>query len=83
VAVELRISVPDDVGACLRSRGDVSAAVTEVVRRALSEARRRRQRLAAQAWRDWPRGRNAEQIEAGRVLIESSNDIALRDSRWP
>lgn len=78
----MTISVPDDTAAHLQSRGKDSAAVTEAVRRVPPDARRARQRSAAQAFGAYQRGRDAQQIEADRILIESNNDIALRDSEW-
>jgi hypothetical protein len=82
MTVKLSISVPDDVAAYLQGQGNASAAVTEAVRRVLPEARRVRQREAAQAYGDYLRRRTAQQIEDDRMLIESSNDISLRDSQW-
>jgi hypothetical protein len=82
MTVKLSISVPDDVAAYLQGQGNVSAAVTEAVRRVLPEARRARQREAAQAYGEYLRRRTAQQIEDDRTLIESSNDISLRDSQW-
>jgi hypothetical protein len=82
MTVKLSISVPDDVAAYLQARGNASAAVTEAIRRMLPEARRTRQREAAQAYGEYLRRRTAQQIEDDSALIESSNDIALRDSRW-
>ena len=82
MTVKLSISVPDDVAAYLQGQGNASAAVTEAVRRMLPEARRARQRAAAQAYGEYLRQRTAQQIEDDRTLIESSNDIALRDSQW-
>ena len=82
MTVKLSISVPDDVAAYLQSHGNVSAAVTDAVRRVLPEARRTRQRAAAQAFGEFLRGRTPEQVEQDRMLIESSNDIAVRDSAW-
>ena len=82
MTVKLSISVPDDVAAYLHSRGNASAAVVEAVRRVLPQARRARQREAAQAYGEYLRQRSVQQAEDDRVLIEDSNDIALRDSRW-
>lgn len=82
MTVKLSISVPDDVAAYLRSQDNVSAAVTEAVRRVLPEARRARQRAAAQEYGEFLRERTQQQIEDERALIESSNDIALRDAAW-
>ena len=82
MTVKLSISVPDDVAAYLQGHGNASAAVTEAVRRVLPEARRARQREAAQAYGDYLRRQTAQQIADDRTLIESSNDIALRDSQW-
>lgn len=82
MTVKLSISVPDDVAAYLQSRGNASAAVVEAVRRVLPEARRARQREAAQAYGEYLRRRAAQQNEEDRALIEESNDIALRDSQW-
>jgi hypothetical protein len=82
MTVKLSISVPDDVAAYLQSKGNASAAVTEAVRRVLPEARRARQRQAAQAYGDYLRRRTEQQIADDRLLIESSNDIALRDAQW-
>jgi hypothetical protein len=82
MTVKLSISVPDDVAAYLQDQGNASAAVTEAVRRMLPEARRSRQRAAAQAYGEYLRERTGEQVEADRRLIESSNDISLRDSQW-
>jgi hypothetical protein len=52
------------------------------VRRVLPEARRARQRAAAQAYGEYLRQRTGQEIADDRVLIESSNDIALRDAQW-
>jgi hypothetical protein len=82
MTVKMSISVPDDVAAYLQSQGNVSAAVTEAVRRVLPEARRARQRAAAQAYGEYQRQRTARQAEDDTSLIESSNDISLRDSQW-
>jgi post-segregation antitoxin (ccd killing protein) len=82
MTVKLSISVPDDVAAYLQAQGNVSAAVTEAVRRALPEARRARQRAAAVAYGAYLRGRTADQADSDTALIESSNDIALRDAQW-
>ena len=82
MTVKLSISVPDDVASYLQSHGNVSAAVTEAVRRVLPEARRARQRAAAHAYGEYLRGRTAEQITHDQILIESSNDIALHDAQW-
>ncbi len=82
MTVKISISVPDDVAAYLQSKGNASAAVTDAVRRVLPEARRERQRAAAQAYGEYLRRRTPEQIEDDRTLIESSNDIALHDSQW-
>jgi hypothetical protein len=82
MTVKLSISVPDDVAAYLQGQGNASAAVTEAVRRVLPEARRARQGRAAQAYGEYLRQRTAQQIEVDRTLIESSNDISLRDSQW-
>lgn len=82
MTIKLSISVPDDVAAYLQSQGNASAAVTEAVRRVLPEARRARQRAAAQAYGEHLRGRTAQQVTDDQILIESSNDIALRDAQW-
>ena len=82
MTVKLSISVPDDVAAYLQSRGNASAAVTEAVRRMLPEDRRARQRAAAQAYGEFLRFRTPQQMDEERALIESSNDIALRDAQW-
>jgi chorismate-pyruvate lyase len=82
MTIKLSISVPDDVAAYLQSRGNVSAAVTEAVRRVLPEARRERQRAAAQSYGEYLRRRTAQQARDEQALIESSNDIALRDAQW-
>ncbi len=82
MTVKLSISVPDDVAAYLQRQSNVSAAVTEAVRRLLPEARRERQRAAAQAYGQYQRERTAQQIDDERELIESSNDIALRNAQW-
>ena len=76
MTVKLSISVPDDVAAYLQSQGNASAAVTEAVRRMLPEARRARQRAAAQGYARYLRGAGAC-WEA-----EDSNEIALRGARW-
>ena len=82
MTVKISISVPDDVAAYLQSQANASAAVTEAVRRVLPEARRARQRAAAQAYGEHLRGRTPQQADDDTMLIESSNDIALRDSQW-
>jgi hypothetical protein len=45
-------------------------------------ARRRRQRAAAKAYGEFLRGRSPEELAVDREMIESSNDIALRDAEW-
>jgi Arc/MetJ-type ribon-helix-helix transcriptional regulator len=82
MTVKISVSVPDDVAAYLQSQGNASAAVTDAVRRILPEARRARQRAAAQAFGEYLRGRDPQRAEADRELIESSNDIALRGAEW-
>ncbi|HZM78387.1 MAG TPA: hypothetical protein VFC19_21895 [Candidatus Limnocylindrales bacterium] len=82
MTAKLSISVPDDVAAYLQSQGNASAAVTAAIRRVLPEARRARQRAAAQAYGEYLRGRTAQQAGADALLIEASNDIALRGSEW-
>jgi len=82
MAVEMKISVPEDVARYLNDQDDASAVVTDAVRRVLPEARRARQRAAAEAYAAYLRQRSPEEIEADRVLIESSNDIALRGAEW-
>ncbi|MGA3564669.1 hypothetical protein [Melissospora conviva] len=82
MTVKISISVPDDVAAYLRSQGNASAVVVDAVRRVLPEARRARQREAAQEYGEYLRRRSAEQVEDDRTLIEASNDVALRDSQW-
>ncbi|WP_436529977.1 hypothetical protein [Actinoplanes sp. HUAS TT8] len=82
MTVKLSISVPDDVAAYLQSSGNASATVTEAVRRVLPDARRHRRRAAARAFGEFVRSRTPEQAAADRDLIESSNDIALRDAAW-
>jgi hypothetical protein len=82
MTVKLSISVPDDVAAYLQGQGNASAAVTDAVRRVLPAARRARQRAAAQAYGEYLRQRTAQQIADDQALIESSNDIALRDAEW-
>lgn len=82
MTVKLSISVPDDVAAYLQSQGNASAAVTEAVRRVLPQARRARQRAAAQAYGEYLRRRTVQEMADDRALIESSNDIALRDAEW-
>lgn len=81
MTVKLSISVPDDVAAYLQAQDNVSAAVTEAVRRVLPEARRARQREAARAYGEYLRRRTA-QTESDELLVESSNNVALRDSAW-
>lgn len=82
MTVKLSVSVPDDVAAYLQGQGNVSAAVTDAVRRLLPEVRRARQRQSAQAYGELLRRRTQQQVEDDRSLIESSNDIALRDAQW-
>jgi hypothetical protein len=82
MTVKLSISVPDDVAAYLQSQGNASAAVTDAIRRVLPEVRRERQRAAAQAYGAYLRRRTEHETENDRLLIESSNDIALRDAQW-
>jgi len=82
MTVKLSISVPDDVAAYLQSQGNASLAVTEAVRRVLPEARRASQRAAAQAYGEYLRGRSAARVADDQALIESSNDVALRDAQW-
>ena len=82
MTVKLSISVPDDVADYLQGQGNASAAVTAAVRRMLPEARRARQRAAAEAYGAYVRLKGATQVEDDPALIESSNDIALRDSEW-
>ena len=82
MTVKISISVPDDVAAYLQSQANASAAVTDAVRRLLPEVRRARQRAAAQAYGEFLRGRTPGAAEDDTTLIESSNDIALRDAQW-
>ena len=82
MTVKLSISVPDDVAEYLQGQENVSAAVTDAVRRVLPEVRRARQRNAARAYGEYLRQRSAQEIADDRMLIETSNDIALRDAEW-
>ena len=82
MTVKISISVPDDVAAYLQSQANASAAVTDAVRRLLPEVRRARQRAAAQAYGEFLRGRTPQDAGNDAMLIESSNDIALRDAQW-
>jgi hypothetical protein len=82
MTVKLSISVPDDVAAYLQGAGNASAAVTEAVRRILPEARRERQRAAAEAYGAYLKRRSPRELADATVLIESSNDIALHDAQW-
>jgi hypothetical protein len=82
MTVKLSISVPDDVASYLQSQGNASATVTEAVRRILPEARRTRQREAAEAYGAYLNRRTSRELTADTVLIESSNDIALQDAQW-
>jgi len=82
VTVEISISVPDDVASYLQEQGNASAAVTDAVRRILPTARRERQRAAAQVYGEFLRARNPHEVERDRLLIETSNDLALRDAEW-
>jgi hypothetical protein len=45
-------------------------------------ARRARQRAAARELAEHLRRRSAQELEADRMLIEASNDIALHDAQW-
>ncbi len=65
-----------------KARTTLSAAVTDAVRRVLPAVRRMRQREAAQAYGEYLRQRTTQQIDDDNALIESSNDISLRDSQW-
>jgi hypothetical protein len=82
MTVKLSISVPDDVAEYLQGHGNASAAVTDAVRRVLPQARRDRQRAAAQEYGEYLRRRTSSQVADDQALIESSNDIALRDAQW-
>ena len=82
MTVKISVSVPDDVATYLQSQENVSAAVTDAVRRMLPEARRARQRTAARAYGEYLRGRIPQETAEDRALIENSNDIALRDAEW-
>jgi hypothetical protein len=83
MTVKLSISVPDDVAAYLQAQGNASAAVTAAVRRVMPDERRARQREAAQALGLYVRQQKEHQAAAhDAVLIESSNDLALRGSEW-
>ena len=82
MTVKLSISVPDDVAEYLQGQGNASAAVTDAVRRVLPDARRARQRAAAQAYGEYLRQRTDRQLADDHALIETSNDIALRDAEW-
>jgi hypothetical protein len=82
MTVKLSISVPDDVAAYLQGHGNASAAVTDAVRRILPEQRRARQRSSAEALADHVRQQTPDEAERDRMLIETSNDIALRDAEW-
>jgi hypothetical protein len=82
MTIKLSISVPDDVATYLQSQGNASAAVTAAVRRILPEARRARQRAAAQTCGEYLRGRTPQQVGDDTALIEASNDVALHGSEW-
>lgn len=80
MTVRISISVPDDVAAYLQNRGNVSAAVTEAVRRVQPEARRERQRAAAQSYGEFQRRRSPKDVEADRALITARGFGVFR--RW-
>ncbi|MDP9795889.1 Arc/MetJ-type ribon-helix-helix transcriptional regulator [Catenuloplanes nepalensis] len=82
MTVKMTVSVPDDVAEFLRDSGNASAAVTEAVRPLLADARRARQRAAAQAMAEWQRSRPAADVENDTALIEASNDAALAGAEW-
>jgi len=82
MTMKMTISVPDDIAAFLRGTGNASGAVTAAVRPLLPQAKRERQRSAAQAMAAHLRSRTAEQTAEDEALIEASNDIALSDSQW-
>jgi hypothetical protein len=82
MTVKMSISVPDDIAAYLQKQGNASAAVTDAVRRVLPEARRERQREAARAYGEFLRGHTPAATAEDRDLIETSNDIALRNAQW-
>jgi hypothetical protein len=82
MAVDMNISVPEDVARYLQGQEDASAAVADAVRRVLPEARRERQRAAAEAMAEYERQRPPEEIAADRALMDASNEIALRGTEW-
>jgi hypothetical protein len=82
MTVKLSISVPDDVAEYLRETGNASAAVTEIVRPHLTEARRQRQREAARAMAEHLRERTPQQVAKDDALRKQSNDVALADAEW-
>jgi hypothetical protein len=79
---ELTISVPGDVAEFLQAQEDMSAYVTAVVRREMPDARRRRQRAAAQAYVQLLRERTPDQVEADRIMDEHNAEISLRGAEW-
>ena len=82
MTTKMTISVPDEIAAFLRDTGNASGAVTAAFRPLLPQARRERQRSAAQAMGEHLRSRTPGQIAEDVALIEASNDVALTDSQW-
>ena len=82
MTTKLSVSVPDDVGEFLDQQQNASATVTAGVRLLMPEARRARQREAAQTMAEYRRNLSPADRAADRDLIEASNDIALRGTEW-
>lgn len=79
---KLSISVPDDVAEFLQAQENTSAYVTTVVRSQMPDARRQRQRAAAEAYVQHLRERTPDQIEDDRVMDEHNAEISLRGAEW-
>jgi len=82
MTTKMTISVPDEIAAFLRDTGNASGAVAAAVQPLLAQARRDRQRSAAQAMAEHLRRRTPQQVTEDEALIEASNDVALAGSQW-
>jgi post-segregation antitoxin (ccd killing protein) len=80
---KIAVSVPDEVAAWLRTKGNVSAAVTSAVQQVMNdeaEARQRR-RAGIAAYAAWVKENPAE-AAALDALFEESNRLSLEGHEW-
>ena len=78
MTVKISVSLPDDVGEWLQAQPNASAAVADAVRARMPDARRARQRAAAQAYAMSVRQQPVEGIDE----LDAMQVEQLREHDW-